>query len=109
MSRKSLFALAAAALFGLTALAESLPPGVQKSSSAGGITEYVYSNGRLDSRMLTGAQDQWLAGVPASYEVEGRTMQTDGQVEQKIQSLPPGRSPGVPEAHHRPGAGAVRS
>jgi zinc protease len=45
MSRKSLFAFAAAALFGLAALAQTLPPGVQKKASVGGITEYDYSNG----------------------------------------------------------------
>jgi len=43
MLRKSLFALAAAAA--LTASAQTLPPGVQKMASVGGITEYDYPNG----------------------------------------------------------------
>ncbi|HUA63836.1 MAG TPA: pitrilysin family protein [Verrucomicrobiae bacterium] len=42
MSRKSIFAIA---LFTVTAAAQTLPQGVQKKASMGGITEYDYPNG----------------------------------------------------------------
>jgi len=45
MSRKPLFALAATVLFTLAAPAQTLPSGVLKKASVGGITEYDYPNG----------------------------------------------------------------
>ena len=45
MRRKSLLALFATALFAVTAIAQTLPPGVQKKASLGGITEYDFPNG----------------------------------------------------------------
>lgn len=45
MSRKSPLALAATALLAITAFSQTLPPGVQKKASVGGITEYQYPNG----------------------------------------------------------------
>ena len=42
-------------------------------------------NAYLDCRLIARTQDQSLPAVLASHEVEGRTMQWDEQVEQKIQ------------------------
>lgn len=45
MSRKSLYAFLAAAMLALAASAQTLPSGVQKKASVGGITEYDFPNG----------------------------------------------------------------
>src|SRR5580704_11159102 len=45
MSRKSLSALCLSTFLAVAASAQTLPPGVQKKASVGGITEYDYPNG----------------------------------------------------------------
>src|SRR5271165_869411 len=45
MSPRSAFAITAAALLVSSAMAQNLPPGVEKRASVGGITEYQYPNG----------------------------------------------------------------
>ena len=45
MSRKSFSALSAIALLAIPAFTQTLPPGVQKKASMGGITEYDFPNG----------------------------------------------------------------
>src|ERR1700689_1284349 len=45
MSRKSCFPLPAIAFLVIPALAQTLPPGVEKKASMGGITEYDFPNG----------------------------------------------------------------
>ena len=43
----------------------------------------------LDSRLIARSQDQSLMGLLAAHELQGRTMQWDEQIEQRIQSLTP--------------------
>lgn len=45
MSSKTIFNLAATTLLACAAFAQTLPPGVQKKASMGGITEYSFPNG----------------------------------------------------------------
>jgi zinc protease len=45
MSRNSFYALGVSTLLATAALAQTLPPGVQKKASLGGITEYDFPNG----------------------------------------------------------------
>ncbi len=61
----------------------------------------------LDSRMIARAQDQSLPAVLASHELEGRTLQWDEQVEQKIQSLTPEQISAAFRKHIDPAAVSI--